>query len=62
MHTGDSPLSNATPDGEVNAISIQELCFVITKDSYLLDSFLIRQEPYKLLLVTTVNITKVPES
>ncbi len=57
IHTRDLPLKNATPDTEVNAISIQESRIVITKDSDFLDSFLIHQEPYKLLLVTTGNIT-----
>ena len=56
IHTRDLPSKNATPDQEVNAISIQESRFVITKNSDFLDSFLIRQEPYKLLLVTTGNI------
>ncbi|MBE9226224.1 DUF5615 family PIN-like protein [Phormidium sp. LEGE 05292] len=57
IHTRDLPLSNATPDTEVNSISIQESRIVITKDSDFFDSFLIHQEPYKLLLVTTGNIT-----
>jgi predicted nuclease of predicted toxin-antitoxin system len=57
IHTRDLPQENATPDTEVNTISIQESRIVITKDSDFLDSFLIRQEPYKLLLVTTGNIT-----
>ena len=57
IHTRDLPQQNATPDTEVNRISIQESRIVITKDSDFLDSFLIRQEPYKLLLVTTGNIT-----
>jgi predicted nuclease of predicted toxin-antitoxin system len=30
---------------------------VVTKDRDFLDSFLLRQQPYKLLLVTTGNIT-----
>ncbi|MCX5981917.1 MAG: hypothetical protein NTY89_08985, partial [Nostocales cyanobacterium LacPavin_0920_SED1_MAG_38_18] len=30
---------------------------VITKDKDFLDSFLIKQEPYKLLLITTGNIS-----
>ncbi len=57
IHTRDLPQQNATPDTEVNTISIQESRIVITKDSDFFDSFLIRQEPYKLLLVTTGNIT-----
>lgn len=57
IHTRDLPLKNATPDSEINAISIHESRIVITKDSDFFDSFLICQEPYKLLLVTTGNIT-----
>jgi predicted nuclease of predicted toxin-antitoxin system len=38
-------------------ISIQEERIVVTKDTDFFDSFLIRQQPYKLLLVSTGNIT-----
>ena len=57
IHTRNLLQQNATPDTEINAISLQESRIVITKDSDFVDSFLIRQEPYKLLLVTTGNIT-----
>jgi predicted nuclease of predicted toxin-antitoxin system len=57
VHTRDLPRKNQTTDTEINTISTQENRIVITKDSDFLDSFLIRQEPHKLLLVTTGNIT-----
>lgn len=57
IHTKDLFLKNATPDTEINSISIREKRIVISKDSDFLDSFLINQIPYKLLLVTTDNIT-----
>ena len=57
IHTRDLPQQNATTDKEISAISIQESRVVITKDKDFFDSFMIRQEPYKLLLVTTGNIT-----
>lgn len=57
IHTKDLPQQNATPDVEINAISIQQSRIVITKDADFFDSFLIRQEPYKLLQITTGNIT-----
>jgi predicted nuclease of predicted toxin-antitoxin system len=57
IHTKDLVLKNATSDTEINNISIQEKRIVISKDSDFLDSFLINQIPYKLLLVTTGNIT-----
>ncbi|MGM3309060.1 DUF5615 family PIN-like protein [Anabaena sp. WFMT] len=56
MHTKNLPLKNSTPDSEINNLSILEQRIVITKDKDFLDSFLIKQEPYKLLLVTTGNI------
>lgn len=57
LHTKDLPQENATPDSQINAVSIQENRIVITKDRDFLDSFLISNQPYKLLLVTTGNIT-----
>lgn len=57
VHTQELSLKNATPDAEINAMSIQQSRIVITKDRDFLDSFLIRKEPYKLLILTTGNIT-----
>lgn len=57
IHTKDLPQQNRTTDVQINALSIQERRIVITKDSDFFDSFLIRREPYKLLQVTTGNIT-----
>ena len=57
IHTKDLPQQNATTDAEINTLSIQQNRIVITKDRDFFDSFLIYQEPYKLLLVTTGNIT-----
>ncbi len=57
IHTRDLPLQNATTDVEINTISVQQERIVVTKDSDFLDSFVVRQQPYKLLLVTTGNIT-----
>ncbi len=56
IHTRELPLQNATPDSIINSLSIQQERVVITKDSDFVDSFLIQQQPYKLLLVTTGNI------
>ncbi len=55
IHTKNLVLRNTTPDPEINAISLREQRIVITKDSDFWDSFYIRQEPYKLLLITTGN-------
>jgi predicted nuclease of predicted toxin-antitoxin system len=56
IHTRDLPQQNATPDHYINQISIQEQRIVITKDADFVQSFLLKQQPYKLLLVATGNI------
>jgi predicted nuclease of predicted toxin-antitoxin system len=57
IHTKELALKNATPDTEINTLSICEQRIVITKDSDFWDSFYVSQEPYKLLLLTTDNIS-----
>lgn len=57
IHTLNLPQKNATPDTEINSISISNNRIVITKDRDFMDSFLIKQKPYKLLLITTGNIS-----
>ena len=56
IHTKNWPRRNATPDSEINSLSIQESRIVITKDRDFIDSFTIQQQPYKLLILTTGNI------
>jgi predicted nuclease of predicted toxin-antitoxin system len=56
IHTSDLPQHNATPDAVINLISVQEQRVVITKDSDFVQSFLLQNQPYKLLLITTGNI------
>lgn len=56
IHTRDLPQHNATPDAVINLISVQEQRIVITKDSDFVQSFLLQNQPYKLLLITTGNI------
>ncbi len=56
IHTKDLPQQNATTDIEINTLSMEQNRIVISKDRDFFDSFLIRQQPYKLLLVTTGNI------
>jgi predicted nuclease of predicted toxin-antitoxin system len=57
IHTKDLPRKNATADSEINLLSLSEKRIVITKDKDFLESFIISNKPYKLLLVTTGNIT-----
>lgn len=56
VHTRELPDQNATPDSVINQLSINQERVVITKDADFLESFLLQQRPYKLLLVTTGNI------
>jgi len=56
IHTLDLPQGNNTTDSEINKLSISGEYIVITKDSDFVDSFLLRREPWKLLLVSTGNI------
>ena len=56
IHTQDLPQGNATSDTDINAISLQEKRIVITKDADFVQSFLLQQVPYKLLLIVTGNI------
>jgi predicted nuclease of predicted toxin-antitoxin system len=56
VHTRELPEQNSTPDSMINQLSMNQERIVITKDTDFLDSFLIRQQPYKLLLITTGNI------
>jgi predicted nuclease of predicted toxin-antitoxin system len=59
LHTLNLPNKNNTPDTEINAVSIRDKRVVVTKDSDFLNSFLTTGEPYKLLLVTTGNISNL---
>ena len=56
IHTLDLSRGNRTPDSFINQISAQEQRVVVTKDADFVDSFWLRQEPWKLLLVSTGNI------
>ena len=56
VHTRELPDQNATSDSVINQLSTAQERVVITKDADFLESFLLKQQPYKLLLVTTGNI------
>lgn len=58
VHTLDLPKRNETPDNLINEISISEERIVITKDGDFLDSFIIKKQPYKLVLVKLGNCSK----
>jgi len=55
-HTRQLPSQNLTTDKVINTLSAQEKLVVISKDTDFYYSHLLRQEPYKLVLVRTGNI------
>ena len=57
IHTSDLPRGNQTEDGTINELSLREQRVVITKDEDFVDTFLLRHQPHKLLLVATGNIS-----
>ncbi len=57
LHTLDLPNQNFTKDSQINQISIEEKRVVISKDLDFIESLLISDKPYKLLAVSTGNIT-----
>ena len=57
IHTLNLPQKNSTSDNEINSFSILDNRIVVSKDRDFMDSFLIQQKPYKLLLITTGNIS-----
>ena len=59
LHTLDLPLANRTPDAAINALSLLEHRIVITKDADFVNSFLLSQQPYKLLFIATGNIANM---
>lgn len=56
IHTLDLPQANRTPDKAVNDLSVNEQRVVVSKDEDFVVSFLLKQVPWKLLLVSTGNI------
>ena len=57
LHTLDLPTANRTQDGSINRFSMAERRIVITKDADFVNSFLLHGQPYKLLLISTGNIS-----
>ncbi|MEI6334150.1 MAG: DUF5615 family PIN-like protein [Methylococcaceae bacterium] len=57
MHTLDFPSGNRTPDWRINEISMEQQRVVITKDADFVNSFLLSRVPFKLLLVSTGNVS-----
>ena len=55
-HTLDLPNGNRTTDQALIEFSNAEQAVVVTKDADFVQSFVLRREPWKLLLVSTGNI------
>jgi predicted nuclease of predicted toxin-antitoxin system len=55
-HTRQLPAKNLITDKVINTLSAKEKLVVISKDTDFYYSHLLRQEPYKLVLVRTGNI------
>ena len=57
IHTLELPEKNLSIDNVINKISISESRVLISKDKDFVNSFLIRQEPYKLIHIKAGNLT-----
>jgi len=56
IHTIELPDKNKTKDSQVIQLAKKEKRIVVSKDNDFLDSFLIKSEPSKLIMVKTGNI------
>lgn len=56
LHTLDLPLKNHTSDSEILTLADEQDLVVITKDSDFFDSWLIKSQPRRLLIIATGNI------
>ncbi len=57
IHTLDLPERNQTSDDAISDLTLREGLILITKDADFVIDFVLRCRPYKLLLVSTGNIT-----
>jgi len=57
VHTLELPNGNNTRDLEISILANDEEIIVITKDIDFLESFLVKSEPRKLIMVKTGNIS-----
>ena len=57
IHTLDLPDKNRTKDWQISKLAIDEGRIVITKDVDFLESFIVKSEPRKLIIVKTGNIS-----
>jgi predicted nuclease of predicted toxin-antitoxin system len=57
IHARDLPDGKRTQDVTLNEISLREQRILVAKDEDFVNTFLLRRQPYKLLLIATGNIT-----
>jgi len=57
LHTLDLPDKNKTTDKQIIEVSVKENYIVVTKDDDFLETFFLKQQPSKLILVRTGNIS-----
>ena len=57
IHTLELKNKNASSDNEINELSIAENRVVISKDSDFYDHYMTKLEPFKLLIISTGNIS-----
>ena len=57
VHTSELPAGNATPDLELNRLSIDQQRVLVTKDADFVETYLRFGKPHKLLLVSTGNVS-----
>ncbi|NWJ49118.1 MAG: DUF5615 family PIN-like protein [Chloroflexi bacterium] len=57
IHTLDLPEGNRTTDAALNSLSLENQAILVTKDSDFVNSFILQRQPYKLLLISTGNVT-----
>ncbi len=56
LHTLDLPKKNHPEDLDIIKLSVSQQRIVISKDSDFFDYYLLHEQPYKLLLISTGNI------
>jgi predicted nuclease of predicted toxin-antitoxin system len=57
VHTSELSAGNATSDEELNRLSLQQQRVLVTKDADFVETYLRYGKPYKLLLVSTGNVS-----
>ena len=57
IHTLYLPAQNATQDNQIIALSMSQQRVVVTKDRDFYNAYVLQNVPYKILMITTGNIT-----